>query len=120
MPKKMTYQFNLNYLKNIDENIDIPATTKKYAALMKPFLTTRFKYYKVTVKAIKTDSDAEMHDVHFDADSRNEEIQTTSIVRSHITTMFKTAKEWIVYKKDKKSAPVEDTPEAELTESSEK
>ena len=98
MPKKLTYKFNLNYLKNVDENIDIPASTKNYLALAKPFIAERFRFHKVTVSAVRSKSDAEMHDITFDADSRQEEIQTTSIVRSHISTLLKRASEWIVYK----------------------
>ena len=55
----------------------------------------------MTVKNIKSSDDAEIHDILFDADSRQEEIQTISNVRHHITNVFKDAPNWLVYKKGK-------------------
>ena len=94
--KKMTYKFNLNYLKNAFPNVDVKRTSEKYLEQITPFLKVRFKYHTVKVQNIKQKGDEELHDVHFDCDSRQEEIQTTSIVRSHISSMFKNATEWIV------------------------
>lgn len=98
--KKMTYKFNLNYLKNSFPNVDIKKTSEKYLEQITPFLKVRFKYHTVKVQNVKQKGDEELHDVHFDCDSRQEEIQTTSIVRTHITTMFKNANEWIIYVDD--------------------
>lgn len=101
MKKSIVYKFNLNYLKNVNPDIDVAETTKKYKEIMLPYLQERFRNFTVKVQAVRSKTDDELHDVEFKGiDNRTEEIQINSMFRRHLTVMFEKAPEWLAYKKE--------------------